>query len=78
MNSVSDELAEAKKLPVADGKGNPQAEPKASTLESCINCSKISAERDRLHNALQKFTNGSEMLNVILMNQRAYIEIKLD
>ena len=71
MDSLSEELAEAKKLLVADGKGNPQAEPNASTPESCINCSKISAERDRLQNALQKFTNGSEMLNVILMNQRA-------
>ena len=72
MNSLSDELAEAKKLPVADGKGNPQVEPNASASESCTNCSKISSERDRLYNALQKFTHGSEMLNVILMNQRAY------
>ena len=72
VDSLSEELAEAKKLSVADGKGNPQAEPNASTPESCINCNKIFAERDRLHNALQKFTNGSEMLNVILMNQRAY------
>ena len=72
VDSLSEELAEAKKLPVADGKGGPQAEPNASTPESCPNCSKISIERDRLQNALQKFTNGSEMLNVILMNQRAY------
>ena len=50
----------------------PQAEPDAPTLESCPSCSKISAERDKLQNALQKFTNGSEMLNIILMNQRAY------
>ena len=77
VNSLSDELAEAKKLPVADGKGDPQAEPNTSTLVSCTNCSKVSTERDRLQNALQKFTNGSEMLNVILMNQRL-IEIKLD
>ena len=70
MDSLSEELAEAKKLPIADGKGDPQAEP--STSESCPNCSKISTERDRLQNALQKFTNGSEMLNIILMNQRAY------
>ena len=40
VNSLSDELAEAKKLPVADGKGDPQAEPNASTSESCTNCSK--------------------------------------
>ena len=71
-SSLSKELAEAKKLPIADGKGSPQEEPKATTLEGCPNCSKISTERDRLQNALEKFTNGSEMLNVILMNQRAY------
>ena len=51
VNSLSDELAEAKKLPVADGKGSPQAEPNASTSESCLNCRKSSIERDRLHNA---------------------------
>ena len=72
VDSLSEELAEAKKLLVADGKGNPQAEPNASTPESCPNYSKISIEKDRLQNALQKFTNGSEMLNIILMNQRAY------
>ena len=72
VDSLSEELAEAKKLPVVDGKGSPQAEPNAPTLESCPSCSKISAERDKLQNALQKFTNGSEMLNIILMNQRTY------
>ena len=72
VSSLNDELAEVKRLPVEDTMGNPQAEPNASASESCINCSKISIERDRLNNALQKFTNGSEMLNVILMNQRAY------
>ena len=72
MSSLSDELAEVKRLPVADTKGNPQVEPNASASESCTNCSKISIERDKLYNALQKFTNGFEMLNVILMNQRAY------
>ena len=72
MDSLSEELAEARKLPVVDDKGSSQAEPSAPTLESCPNCSKISAERDKLQNALQKFTNGSEMLNIILMNQRAY------
>ena len=72
VDSLSEELAEARKLPVVDDKGSPQAEPNAPTLESCPSCSKISAERDKLQNALQKFTNGSEMLNIILMNQRAY------
>ena len=72
VNSLSEELAEAKKLPEATIKGNPQEEPNILNSESCTNCSKISIERDRLYNALQKFTNGSEMLNVILMNQRAY------
>ena len=69
---LSDELAEVKSLPVVDTKGHPLVQTNASVSESCTNCSKISIERDRLHNALQKFTNASEMLNVILMNQRAY------
>ena len=60
VNSLCYELAEAKKLPVVDTKGNPQVEPNASVSESCTNCSKISIERDRLYNALQKFTTGSE------------------
>ena len=72
VNSLSNELAEAKRLPKADIQGNLQEEPNISSSESCANCSKISVERDRLYNALQKFTNGSKMLNVILMNQRAY------
>ena len=72
VNSLSDELAEAKRLPEADIQGNPQVEPNVPSSECCANCSKISSERDRLSNALQKFTKGSEMLDIILMNQRAY------
>ena len=72
VDSLSDELAKARTLPLVEGQGSPQIEPNDPTLESCPNCSRVSAEKDKLQNALQKFTNGSEMLNVILMNQRAY------
>ena len=58
VDSLSVELAEAKKLPVAYGKGDPQAELNASTPKSCPNCSKISIERDRLQNALQNSLMG--------------------
>ena len=72
VDSLSEELAEARRLPIVDGQGSPQVEPNAPTPESCPNCSKISEENNKLQNALQKFTNGSEMLNILLMNQRAY------
>ena len=72
VNSLSDELAETKKLPEADIQGDPQVEPYVPSSKCCANCSKISIERDMLYNALQKFTKGSKMLDIILMNQRAY------
>ena len=52
VNSLSDELAEAKGLPEADIQGDPQVEPNVPSSECCANCSKISIERDRLSNAL--------------------------
>ena len=75
VETLSKELSEAKQLPETQKeviKGSQQVEPEIPVSQSCVNCDKLTIENDKLSRALQKFTKGSETLNIILMNQRVF------